>query len=62
MPVTEPNTEAVNLTPTSVEFESPLSIVVGVEKSKMVSSGTTSLDGLEALPSPAMLDAATVNV
>ncbi len=41
---------------------SPASIVVGVAKSKIVSSGVTAVDAADAVPVPTPFVAATVNV
>jgi hypothetical protein len=62
MPVTEPLTEDVNLTPSSTELGSPESSTVGAAKLKIVSSGVTAAEAAEAAPLPLPLLAATVKV
>jgi hypothetical protein len=63
IPVTDPAADAVNFTPRSTELGSPESTIPGVpEKSKIVSSGMTAADALDAGDVPVLSTAATVNV
>jgi len=62
MPVTEPLTEELNLTPSSTELGSSESMRVGVAKLKIVSSGVTAVEALDAGPGPIPLVAETVKV
>ncbi len=57
-----PLRSAVNLTPTSTEFGSPESVIEGVPKSKIVSSGVTAFEADDAWLVPTLLTADTVNV
>jgi hypothetical protein len=64
VPVTEPETLGTNFTPSVMPVASPLSSVSGVEKSKIVSSGVTGLEGLgqrPIFPARARYDAGTPN-
>jgi hypothetical protein len=62
MPVTEPLTEELNLTPSSTELPSPESAMLGAAKLKIVSSGVTAVEALEAALGPIPLVARTVKV
>ena len=62
MPVTEPATSAVNLTPRTTELVSPASTVAGVANSKIDACGVTALEAPDAGPVPAAFVAATLNV
>jgi len=62
MPVTDPYTEAVNVTPTSVASVAPESTVAGPAKSKIVSSGVAPGEAAEGAPLPIVLEADTVKV
>ena len=60
-----PDTSELNFTPSSTEFESPESTVVGVALPKIVSGaavGVTALEALDCGPSPTSLVALTLNV
>jgi hypothetical protein len=62
MPVTVPFTLEVKFTPSSTLDESPESTVAGFENSKIVSSGVTAADAVDAGLGPFAFVAVTVNV